>query len=174
MTGRLPLACALGTFTSASPSNTTSPSTSQRHDSRARDFSGISSATVTMTDHRIADLYRGAEIQRLRDIDGARARQARAEHRRDQARGVKPMRDARAERGLGGEMLRQMDGIAVAGQLREADHVGRRHGLLSRSVMPTERSSKNNVRSGGRPWVLRARRTAVRKLDIGDSIGQST
>ena len=48
-TGRFPLACALGTFTSASPSSTTSPSTSQRQDSRARDFSGINSATVTVT-----------------------------------------------------------------------------------------------------------------------------
>ena len=55
-------------------------------------------------------------------------------------------------------MLRQMDRIAVAGELRKADHVGRRHGLLSRSVMPTERSSKNKVRSGGSDdgWLIGA------------------
>ena len=52
------------------------------------------------------------------------ARQPRAKHRRDQARGIEAMRDARAERRLGGEMLRQMDRIAVAGDLGEADHVG--------------------------------------------------
>jgi hypothetical protein len=37
--------------------------------------------------------------------------------------------DALAELGLGGKMLGQMDGIAVAGELREAHHVGGRNGL---------------------------------------------
>src|SRR5262249_25583996 len=36
----------------------------------------------------VADLDRGAEIERLRDVDGAGAGKARAQHRRDQARGV--------------------------------------------------------------------------------------
>jgi hypothetical protein len=31
---------------------------------------------------------------------------------------------------VGGEMFRQVDGIAVAGELREAHHIGRRHDLL--------------------------------------------
>src|SRR5512139_4059923 len=38
-----------GTFTQASPSSTTSPSTAQVQVSRARNFSGINSATVTTT-----------------------------------------------------------------------------------------------------------------------------
>ena len=59
MTGRLPLACSLGTFTSASPSSTTSPSTSQRQDSRRADFSGISSATVTVTT-TVSPIFTGA------------------------------------------------------------------------------------------------------------------
>ena len=50
----------------------------------------------------------------------------------------------------GGEMLGQVDRVAVAGELGEADHVGGGDGLRQRSVMPTERSSKNSVRSGGR------------------------
>src|SRR6516165_2586269 len=42
MIGRLPLAVfSLGTFTSAAPSRTTSSSTTQMQDSRARDFSGM-------------------------------------------------------------------------------------------------------------------------------------
>jgi hypothetical protein len=53
------LAWALGAFTSASPSSTTSPSTSQTQDSRARDFSGISSATVTMT-VTVSPIFTGA------------------------------------------------------------------------------------------------------------------
>ena len=47
-TGRL-LFAALGTFTSASPSSTTSPPTAHTQLYLARDFSGISSATVTVT-----------------------------------------------------------------------------------------------------------------------------
>jgi hypothetical protein len=43
---------------------------------------------------------------------------------------AKPVRDARPGRGLCGEMLRQVDGIAVAGELREAHYVGRRHGFV--------------------------------------------
>jgi hypothetical protein len=38
------------------------------------------------------------------------------------------VRDAFAELGLGGEVLRQMDGIAIAGE-REPDHVGGSDGL---------------------------------------------
>jgi hypothetical protein len=37
---------------------------------------------------------------------------------------VEAVRDPFAELGLGGEMLRQMDRIAVAGELRESNHVG--------------------------------------------------
>ena len=54
----------------------------------------------------IADPDRRTEIERLRDVDGARTRQTRAEDRRDQARRVEAMGDPAAERGLGGEMLR--------------------------------------------------------------------
>src|SRR5580704_14161076 len=47
--GRLPLAAfSLGTFTSASPSSTVSSPTTQTHDSRARNFSRMSSLTVTV------------------------------------------------------------------------------------------------------------------------------
>jgi len=60
------------------------------------------------------------------------------------------VRDPPAERGFGGKMLRQVDRIAVAGELGEADDVGRGDVFVSRSVMPGERSSKNSVRSGGR------------------------
>jgi NAD(P)-dependent dehydrogenase (short-subunit alcohol dehydrogenase family) len=97
---------------------------------------------------RVADLHRGPEIERLRNVHGTRPRQARAEHRRDQACGVKPVRDARPERGLGGEMFRQVYGIAVAGELRKADHVGRRHGLLEplghadREVLEEQRAQR--------------------------------
>src|SRR5439155_3286779 len=37
-----------------------------------------------------------------------------------------------AELRFGGKMLRQMDGIAIAGELREADHVGGGNGLRQR------------------------------------------
>ncbi len=40
------------------------------------------------------------------------------------------MRDAPAERRARGKMLGQMDRIAVAGELREADHVGGGNGLF--------------------------------------------
>ena len=45
-------------------------------------------------------------------------------HRVEESAPVEAVRDPFAELGLGGEMLRQMDGIAIAGELREADHVG--------------------------------------------------
>ena len=57
-TGRL-LFASLGTFTSASPSSTTSPSTAQMQNNRARDFSGISSATVTVTT-TVSPIFTGA------------------------------------------------------------------------------------------------------------------
>ena len=58
--GRLPLVVfSLGTLTSASPSSTTSPSTAQMHYSRARDFSGISSRTVTVT-ATVSPIFTGA------------------------------------------------------------------------------------------------------------------
>src|SRR5690606_31275530 len=59
-------------------------------------------------DH-VADPDRALEIERLGDVDRARPRQAGAEHRRDQAGGVKPVGDAGLERRLCGEMLRQVD-----------------------------------------------------------------
>ena len=39
------------------------------------------------------------------------------------------MGDAFAELSLGGEMLGEMDGIAIAGELRKPDDIGRSNGL---------------------------------------------
>ena len=88
-----------GTDTIASPSSTTLPSTiaSQARWTRralAHQFHDLDDDC----DH-VADLYRRMEIERLRAVDRARAWQPRAEHRRDQACGVEPMRDALAEPG---------------------------------------------------------------------------
>src|SRR2546423_1005954 len=52
--------------------------------------------------HDIADLHRAVEVERLRAINRAGAREAGAEHGRDQARGVKSVGDALPEPGLGG------------------------------------------------------------------------
>src|SRR5579862_4166211 len=58
--GRLPLAVfSLGTFTKASPSSTTSPPTAQTQASRARDFAGMSSFTVTVTT-TVSPIFTGA------------------------------------------------------------------------------------------------------------------
>ncbi len=70
-----------GTLTQASPSSTSSSPTEQVQANRARDFSGISSATDNFDIDRVTDLHRRAEIQGLRNIDRARPRQPRAEHR---------------------------------------------------------------------------------------------
>src|SRR6202161_3795947 len=78
----------------------------------------------------VADFNRRAEVQCLRNIDRAGTRQPRAEHCGNKTRSVKAMRNSGAERGLGGEMLGEMDWIAVAGQLREADHIGSSHRLV--------------------------------------------
>src|SRR5207248_2029905 len=75
------------------------------------------------------DLHRRMEVQGLRAIDRAWARQPRAQYRRDQARGVEPMGDALAEPGLRRIDVAQMDRIVVAGEPREADHVGIHHAL---------------------------------------------
>src|SRR5829696_7270202 len=80
----------------------------------------------------VADAHRGAEVERLADVDRAGARKPCPEHRRDQARSVEPVRDPRPERRLCREMLRQMDRVAVAGHLGEADDVGGRDGLRQR------------------------------------------
>ena len=112
-----------GTFTSASPSSTISSATVQVQVSRARWRSGMSSATVTVTSTWSPIAHRRTKIERLRDVDGAGSRKPRAQHRRDQARGVEAMGDPLAELGLGGEMLRQMDGIAIAGELRKSHHI---------------------------------------------------
>jgi hypothetical protein len=42
------------------------------------------------------------------------------------------VRDSLAELGLGSEMLGQVDRIAIAGELREPDHVGGGDGLRQR------------------------------------------
>ena len=55
----LPLPLSFGTFTSASPSSTVSPSTEHTQINRARDFSGISSATVTVT-ITVSPIFTGA------------------------------------------------------------------------------------------------------------------
>jgi len=83
----------------------------------------------------VADPDRLTEIERLRDVDGARTRQTRAEDRRDQARRVEAMGNPAAERGLGGEMLGQMDGIAVTGELCEAHDIGCGDGLGQRGEL---------------------------------------
>jgi hypothetical protein len=48
-----------GTFTQASPSSTSSPATEQAQVSRARNFSGISSATETFTS-TVSPIFTGA------------------------------------------------------------------------------------------------------------------
>ena len=54
-----PPACLDGTFTQASPSSTSSPATEQVQASRARNFSGISSATETFTS-TVSPIFTGA------------------------------------------------------------------------------------------------------------------
>src|SRR5271170_3063527 len=71
----------------------------------------------------VADLDRAAEIQGLGNIDRAGPRQARADDRRNQAGGVEAVNDSAAEAGFAGEMLGEMDRIAIAGQFGEADNV---------------------------------------------------
>jgi hypothetical protein len=115
ITGRSPFS-SRGTFTSASPSSTTCRPTLHTQVRRA----GFFRHQLGHGDHHrngVADLHRRAEIERLRNVDRAGPREPRAEHRRDQARGVEAMRDAPAELRARGKMLGQMHGIAVAGGL---------------------------------------------------------
>ena len=57
------------------------------------------------------------------------------------------MSDARAERRLGGDMLRQMDRIVIAAGLGEAAHRTMPRSSSTGSVIPTDRSSKYKVRN---------------------------
>ena len=86
-----------GTFTSASPSSTTSSATVQVQVSRARWRSGHEFRHCHGDVDLVADPHRRAEIERLRDVDRAGPGQPRAQHGRDQARGVEPVGDALAE-----------------------------------------------------------------------------
>ena len=113
-----------GTETIASPSSTSALSTSASQCSRTWRPFGTSSITSTIDRHHIADLDRRMEVQRLRAIDGAGARQPRSQHRRNQARGVKPVRDPLAEAGAGRIGVAQMDRVVVARDIGEADDVG--------------------------------------------------
>src|SRR5690606_12538634 len=70
----------------------------------------------------VVDTNRGEKAKCLRDVNCARARQARADDGRDEASRVEAVGDAAAERGFGGEVLGEMDRVAVAADLGEADH----------------------------------------------------
>src|SRR6185437_13920414 len=66
-------------------------------------------------------------------------------------RRVEAVGDPLPKRGLGGKMLRKMNRIAVAGELREADHVGRGNGLAQplghadREVFEEEHAQRRQV-----------------------------
>ena len=118
-----------GTETTASPSSTSLPSTRASHCRRTtRPFSTSSTTSTDDLDH-VADLHRAVEIERLRAVDGAGSGQPGAEHGGNQARRVEPVRDALAEPGVGRIDVAEMQRIVVAGEPREADHVGIHHGL---------------------------------------------
>ena len=73
----------------------------------------------------VANFNGRAEIQGLLNIDGAWSWQSRAENRGNEARRVKTMRDARAERCFRGKVLGQVDRVAVAGHFGKPDHIRR-------------------------------------------------
>src|SRR5713226_3156367 len=77
----------------------------------------------------VADSHGRYEAQGLRNVDRTRPRQARADDGRDQTGGVEAMGDAAFEWRLRGEVFRQMDRVAVPGQLRKSDNVRRLDGF---------------------------------------------
>ena len=118
-----------GTDTTASPSSTSLPSTRASQASRTTRPFGVSSTTSTVTSTTSPILTGPWKFKRLRPVDRAGARQLRAEHRRDQARGVEPVGDALAEARFRRIDVAQMQRIVVAREPREADHVGIHDGL---------------------------------------------
>ena len=71
----------------------------------------------------IADMHGSAEFEALREIDASRPRQLGAEHGGEQARSQEAVGDALLENGAGGEIVVQMDGIDVAGDIGEGEDV---------------------------------------------------